>query len=178
MDELMEFKPPFIDVTYHREDYLYKSMQTDCWKGVSSMLFYYLWRIYEEETENALIDLNLGIDNVLVLAEEHGGECKIFISRQRRNAFLSTDLAGAGILLALLLPVLSFAQKTKKPTLLVYGNDIEAFSSALQSAKSGVATLWVVDQQTLVPSLTRESITLAGQHIWMQIVEISAVCCT
>ncbi|MGJ1388018.1 hypothetical protein ACR782_17590 [Sphingobacterium spiritivorum] len=70
----------------------------------------------------------------------------------------------SGILLALLLPVLSFAQKTKKPTLLVYGNDIEAFFSAIQSAKSGVATLWVVDQQTLVPSLTEKSITLAGQH--------------
>ena len=70
----------------------------------------------------------------------------------------------SGILLALLLPFLSFAQKNKKPTLLVYGNDIEAFSSAMQSAKSGVATLWVVDQQTLVPSLTEKSITLDGQH--------------
>ena len=24
LDPLMEFKPPFIDVTYHREEYLYK----------------------------------------------------------------------------------------------------------------------------------------------------------
>ena len=24
MDPLMEFKPPFIDVTYHREEYVYK----------------------------------------------------------------------------------------------------------------------------------------------------------
>ncbi|QQT27317.1 FAD-dependent oxidoreductase [Sphingobacterium spiritivorum] len=69
-----------------------------------------------------------------------------------------------GILLALFLPFLSFAQKNKKPALLVYGNDIEAFSAALQSAKSGVATLWIVDQQTLVPSLTEKSITLSGQH--------------
>jgi len=24
LDPLMEFKPPFIDVTYHREEYIYK----------------------------------------------------------------------------------------------------------------------------------------------------------
>ena len=24
LDPLMEFKPPFVDVTYHREDYIYK----------------------------------------------------------------------------------------------------------------------------------------------------------
>jgi len=27
MDELMAFDPPFIDVTYHREDYLYKQRE-------------------------------------------------------------------------------------------------------------------------------------------------------
>jgi len=26
IDPLMEFKPPFIDVTYHREEYVYKKM--------------------------------------------------------------------------------------------------------------------------------------------------------
>ena len=27
IDPLMEFKPPFIDVTYHREEYVYKKRQ-------------------------------------------------------------------------------------------------------------------------------------------------------
>ena len=27
IDPLMEFKPPFIDVTYHREEYVYKKME-------------------------------------------------------------------------------------------------------------------------------------------------------
>ncbi len=26
IDSLMEFKPPFIDVTYHREEYIYKEL--------------------------------------------------------------------------------------------------------------------------------------------------------
>ena len=26
LDPLMEFKPPFVDVTYHREEFLYKKM--------------------------------------------------------------------------------------------------------------------------------------------------------
>lgn len=38
---------------------------------------------------------------------------------------------------------LAFA-KGKKPQLLVYGNDVEAFASALQSARSGVETYWVL----------------------------------
>ena len=28
LDPLMEFKPPFIDVTYHREEYVYKKMES------------------------------------------------------------------------------------------------------------------------------------------------------
>ena len=27
IDPLMEFKPPFIDVTYHREEYVYKELE-------------------------------------------------------------------------------------------------------------------------------------------------------
>ena len=49
IDPLMEFNPPFIDVTYHREEYVYKELEngllkkkfiprgnliTSCWKQI------------------------------------------------------------------------------------------------------------------------------------------------
>ncbi|MFM6954239.1 MAG: methylenetetrahydrofolate reductase, partial [Sphingobacteriaceae bacterium] len=35
IDPLMEFKPPFIDVTYHREDYIYKEREDGLLEKVS-----------------------------------------------------------------------------------------------------------------------------------------------
>ena len=35
IDPLMEFKPPFIDVTYHREDYIYKQHDSGLLEKVS-----------------------------------------------------------------------------------------------------------------------------------------------
>lgn len=89
LDPLMEFKPPFIDVTYHREEYVYKQMaggllekrSTRKRPGTVGMCAAIQNRykvdtvphiicggFNKEETENALIDLHfLGIDNVLVL---------------------------------------------------------------------------------------------------------------
>lgn len=32
IDPLMEFNPSFINVTYHREEYVYKKEQMDYWK--------------------------------------------------------------------------------------------------------------------------------------------------
>ena len=32
IDPLMEFKPPFIDVTYHREEYIYKELENELLK--------------------------------------------------------------------------------------------------------------------------------------------------
>lgn len=58
------------------------------------------------------------------------------------------------LLIIVLFPLLVKAHKPKKPTLIVYGHDIEAFSAAIQSAKSGVPTLWVVDSEKLVPAVT------------------------
>ncbi|NJN42112.1 MAG: methylenetetrahydrofolate reductase [NAD(P)H] [Flammeovirgaceae bacterium] len=89
MDPLMEFKPPFIDVTYHREEYVYKKQENGLLEkrsvrkrpgtvGICTAIqnHYKIDTVphiicggfSKEETENALIDLNfLGIDNVLLI---------------------------------------------------------------------------------------------------------------
>lgn len=89
IDPLMEFKPPFIDVTYHREEYVYKKRENGLLEKVSirkrpgtvgicaaiinryktdAVPHIICGGFSKEETENALIDLAfLGIDNVLLL---------------------------------------------------------------------------------------------------------------
>jgi methylenetetrahydrofolate reductase (NADPH) len=89
MDPLMEFKPPFIDVTYHRDEYVFKKKAGGLLEKITTRkrpgtvgICAAIQNHYKidtvphiicggftrEETENALIDLNfLGVDNVLVL---------------------------------------------------------------------------------------------------------------
>lgn len=89
LDPIMEFKPAFIDVTYHREEYIYKKHPNGLLEKISmrkrpgtvgicaAIINHYkvdtvphiiCGGFSREETENALIDLSfLGIDNVLLL---------------------------------------------------------------------------------------------------------------
>lgn len=89
IDPLMEFKPRFVNVTYHREEYIYKERENGLLEkiairkrpgtvGICAAIMnkYQVDAIphlicggfSKEETENALIDLQfLGIDNVLAL---------------------------------------------------------------------------------------------------------------
>lgn len=89
IDPLMDFKPAFVDVTYHREEFVlrkrkdggYDKIYTRKRPGTVAICAALMNKYHidtvphlicggfsKEETENALIDLNfLGIDNVLVL---------------------------------------------------------------------------------------------------------------
>ncbi len=89
IDPLMEFNPAFVNVTYHREEYIYKKCANGLLEKISirkrpgtvgicaaikskyqvdTIPHLICGGFTKEETENALIDLSfLGIDNVLAL---------------------------------------------------------------------------------------------------------------
>lgn len=89
IDPLMEFQPKFVDVTYHREEFVYKNLPNGSVEKkvvrrrpstvgicaaimnrykVDAVPHIICGGFNKEETENTLLDLHfLGIDNVLVL---------------------------------------------------------------------------------------------------------------
>lgn len=103
LDPLMEFKPPFIDVTYHREEYIYQLKKDGYYEktsirkrpgtvgicaaimhhyGVDAVPHLICGGFTKEDTENALIDLNfLNINNVLAIRGD---------AMQFENSFTST----------------------------------------------------------------------------------------
>jgi methylenetetrahydrofolate reductase (NADPH) len=113
IEPLMEFKPPFIDVTYHREEYVYKKRENGLLEKVATkkrpgtvgicaaiMNRFHVDAVphiicggfSKEETENALIDLNfLGIDNVLALRGDAIKSEGTFIPEKNGNHY-ATDL--------------------------------------------------------------------------------------
>ena len=108
IDPLMEFKPSFIDVTYHREDYVEKKRSDGSFVKVATkkrpgtvaicaaiMHKYNVDAVphiicggfSKEDTENALIDLNfLGIDNVLALRGDNAKNDNIFKPEENGNS--------------------------------------------------------------------------------------------
>jgi methylenetetrahydrofolate reductase (NADPH) len=113
IEPLMEFKPPFIDVTYHREEYVYKKRENGLLEKISTRkrpgtvgICAAIMNRFKvdavphiicggftvEETENALIDLHfLGIDNVLLLRGDAIKSEGSFVPEQGGHKY-STDL--------------------------------------------------------------------------------------
>ncbi|NND93457.1 MAG: methylenetetrahydrofolate reductase [NAD(P)H] [Flavobacteriales bacterium] len=111
IDPLMEFKPPFIDVTYHREEYVYKKFPNGLLEkrttrkrpgtvgicaaimnkyNVDAIPHIICGGFNREETENALIDLNfLGIDNVLALRGDQIKSESVFEPEPGGHAYAS-----------------------------------------------------------------------------------------
>src|SRR3972149_796923 len=109
IDPLQEFNPSFVDVTYHREEYIYKKREGGFLEKVSIrkrpgtvgicaaiMNRYKIDTVphiicggfTKEETESALIDLQfLGIDNVLVLRGDAVKNERSFIPEPGGNAY-------------------------------------------------------------------------------------------
>jgi len=111
LDPLMEFNPPFIDVTYHREEYVYKKRKDGLLErrsvrkrpgtvgicaaimnkyNVDTVPHIICGGFNKEETENALIDLDfLGVDNVLVLRGDPIKNETYFTSEEGGHSYAS-----------------------------------------------------------------------------------------
>ncbi|PKP25852.1 MAG: methylenetetrahydrofolate reductase [NAD(P)H] [Bacteroidetes bacterium HGW-Bacteroidetes-2] len=111
IDPLMEFKPPFIDVTYHREEYQFKELPSGLLQKkvvkkrpgtvgicagiqnkyeVDAIPHVLCGGFTKEDTENLLIDLDfLDIDNVVALRGDALKNETYFKPEKEGNAFAS-----------------------------------------------------------------------------------------
>lgn len=111
MDPLMEFNPPFVDVTYHREEFVYKKRDNGLLErktvrkrpgtvgicaaiqnhyNVDAVPHIICGGFSREETENALIDLNfLGIENVLLIQGDTRKPEREFVPEPDGHAYAS-----------------------------------------------------------------------------------------
>jgi methylenetetrahydrofolate reductase (NADPH) len=111
IEPLMEFKPPFIDVTYHREEYIEQPQPDGSIRkivtrrrpgtvgicsaimhrfGVDPVPHVLCGGFSRDETEDFLIDLNyLGIDNVLVLRGDPAKPFKTFKAKENGYSYAS-----------------------------------------------------------------------------------------
>ncbi len=111
IEPLMEFKPPFIDVTYHREEYIERTRPDGTIQkvitrkrpgtvgicsaimhrfGVDPVPHVLCGGFSRDETEDFLIDLHyLGIDNVLALRGDPAKPFKDFKAKENGYAYAS-----------------------------------------------------------------------------------------
>jgi methylenetetrahydrofolate reductase (NADPH) len=115
IDPLMEFKPPFIDVTYHREEYVYKELENGLLQkqvvrkrpgtvgicaaiqnkyNVDAIPHILCGGFSKEDTENFLIDLGfLGIDNVMALRGD-AVKSETYFTPEREGHHYASELVG------------------------------------------------------------------------------------
>jgi methylenetetrahydrofolate reductase (NADPH) len=115
IDPLMEFKPPFIDVTYHREEYVFKEVENGLLKrqvvkkrpgtvgicaaiqnkyGVDAIPHILCGGFTKEDTENFLVDLDfLDIENVMALRGDAVKSETYFKPEKDGNAYASDLVA-------------------------------------------------------------------------------------
>jgi methylenetetrahydrofolate reductase (NADPH) len=115
IEPLMEFRPPFIDVTYHREEYIERTLADGSLRkiitrkrpgtvGICSAIMHRFGidpvphvlcgGFSRDETEDFLIDLHyLGIDNVLVLRGDPAKPFKDFKAKENGYAYASELVA-------------------------------------------------------------------------------------
>ncbi|NND61682.1 MAG: methylenetetrahydrofolate reductase [NAD(P)H] [Flavobacteriaceae bacterium] len=113
IDPLMEFNPPFIDVTYHREEYIYKELENGLLQkqvvrkrpgtvgicaaiqnkyDVDAIPHILCGGFTKEDTENFLIDLGfLGIDNVMALRGD-AVKSETYFTPEREGHTYASDL--------------------------------------------------------------------------------------
>lgn len=111
VEPLMEFKPPFINVTYHREEVVYKRVESGLLQqivtkkrpgtvgicaalqnrfNIDAVPHILCGGFSREDTENALIDLDfLGVENIMALRGDSVKGEKYFIPEKEGHSYAS-----------------------------------------------------------------------------------------